>query len=74
MATGGQTRSAFGGGNNSSSSNLPASLNKAEFKKEKETQLSNIQSEIKKYDLEEMKTDVAHKVATIVNNLRKSER
>jgi hypothetical protein len=33
-----------------------------------------ITSEIKKYDLEEMKQDVALNVATIANNLKKSEK
>jgi hypothetical protein len=33
-----------------------------------------IADEIKKYDLEEMKGDILHKVHTITNNLRKNER
>lgn len=36
--------------------------------------MNQISTEIKKYDLEEMKTDVAYKVAIVVNNLKKSER
>ena len=44
------------------------------MRKEKEAALANIQSEIKKYDLEELKQDVQHKAATIANNLKKAER
>lgn len=47
---------------------------KGDFKKEKETQILLINSEIRKYDLEEMKQDIAHNVATIANNLKKSEK
>ncbi len=33
-----------------------------------------INSEIKKYDLEEMKMDTNHKMATNLNNLRKKQK
>lgn len=36
--------------------------------------MQQIQTEIKKYDLEEMKTDVAYKAAIVINNLKKTER
>ena len=36
--------------------------------------MQQIQAEIKKYDLEEMKTDVAYKAAIVINNLKKTER
>jgi hypothetical protein len=49
-------------------------MSKAELKKEKDSYIAQINSEIKKYDLEEMKTDVTYKVAIIVNNLKKSEK
>ncbi len=49
-------------------------MNKADFKKEKDLQIAQINAEIKRYDLEEMKTDVSYKVAIVVNNLKKSER
>jgi hypothetical protein len=44
----------------------------AEFKKEKEAQIAMINAEIKKYDLEEMKSDINYKMATNINNLRKN--
>jgi hypothetical protein len=51
-----------------------SNMTKAELKKEKDSYIAQINSEIKKYDLEEMKTDVTYKVAVIVNNLKKSEK
>lgn len=36
--------------------------------------MQQIQQEIKRYDLEEMKTDVSYKAAIVVNNLKKTER
>ena len=49
-------------------------MNKAELKKEKDNYIGQINAEIKRYDLEEMKVDVNYKVAKIVNDLKKSER
>jgi hypothetical protein len=49
-------------------------MSKAEYKREKDNQMSLINDEIKKYDLEEMKQDMSHKLHTITNNLLKNER
>ena len=49
-------------------------MSKAELKREKDYQLQQIQQEIRKYDLEEMKTDVSYKAAIVINNLKKTER
>ncbi len=42
--------------------------------REKETQLMYINSEILKFDINEMRDDTLHKVYTIANNLTKTER
>lgn len=36
--------------------------------------MAQINAELKRYDLEEMKTDVLYKMAITANNLKKSER
>lgn len=45
-----------------------------DFKKEKDTQIVQINAEIKKYDLDEMKTDITYKMSTILNTLKKDQR
>jgi len=45
-----------------------------DVRKEKEQALVLIANEIKKYDLEEMKEDISHKMATNLHDLKKNQR
>jgi hypothetical protein len=51
-----------------------ASVSEYNARKEREAHLTNIEEEIKKYDIENFKQDTLHKVLTTANNLTKSER
>ncbi len=45
-----------------------------ETKKMKDNYINQVNQEIRRYDLEDMKVDINYKVAKIVNDIKKSER
>lgn len=59
-------------GNGASNRVNPTS--RVDFNKDKEVAIAQINLEIKKYDLNDMKTDINYKMSAIVNNLKKSEK